>query len=96
MQQSDENFENSLKRLEEIVGELERGELPLEQSLSKYEEGIHRLKQCYRILDDVEKKITLISKKEDNSFEEIPFEKSKNNIQTAKAAKKISQQEYIS
>lgn len=74
-----ENFEASLKRLEEIVIELERGELPLEKSLAKYEEGIHRLKRCYRILEEVEKKIVLITRKENGELEETPFELSKNN-----------------
>lgn len=72
-----ENFEGSLKRLEEIVSELERGDLSLEQALAKYEEGNHRLKRCYRILEDAQKKIVLISQKEDGNFEEIPFDKNK-------------------
>ena len=77
MEKRKETFEISLKRLEEIVAELERGDFPLEQSLAKYEEGVNRLKSCYRILEDVEKKITLISRKEDGSIEEVPFEQAK-------------------
>lgn len=84
----EENFEASLKRLEEIVVELERGDLSLEKSLAKYEEGIHRLKRCYRILEEVEKKIVLISRKDDGEIEEIPFEKSPNMIRPTE--KKIS------
>lgn len=76
---SKESFETLYKQLEEIVAELEQGNLPLELSLGKYQEGIRRLKQCYGILDEVEKKIVLLSRKEDGSFEEIPFERAKNS-----------------
>ena len=78
-----DSFEFSLKRLEEIVGELERGEHTLEQSLAKYDEGVHRLKRCHHILEEIQKKIVLISRKEDGSIEEVPFEKSKNNANVA-------------
>jgi exodeoxyribonuclease VII small subunit len=78
-----EGFESSLKRLEEIVAELERGDLSLEQALAKYEEGSNRLKRCHRILEEVQKKIVLISQKEDGNFDEIPFDKNKNTSQPA-------------
>ena len=68
-----ESFESSLHRLEEIVAELERGDLPLESSLAKYEEGVNRLKKCYTILEVIEKKIAIISKKEDGLIQETPF-----------------------
>ena len=51
-----DTFESSLHRLEEIVAELERGDLALESSLAKYEEGVARLKKCYSILENIEKK----------------------------------------
>jgi exodeoxyribonuclease VII small subunit len=82
MSNQDKNFENSLKNLETIVGELDRGDLPLEKSLARYQEGIQHLKQCYQILDEVKRKIVLISRKEDGSFEEVSFadiETSKNS-----------------
>ena len=88
-----ENFETSLKRLEEIVAELERGDLPLELSLAKYEEGMNRLKRCHGILEEVQKKIVLISRKEDGNFEEIPFEKSKNSSIANAASKSPNSQE---
>ncbi len=68
-----DTFESSLHRLEEIVAELERGDLALESSLAKYEEGVARLKKCYSILENIEKKIALITKKDDGTIQEIPF-----------------------
>lgn len=78
-----ENFETSFQNLEKIVGDLEKGNLTLEDSLSKYEQGLQHLKKCYQILDNVESKIVLISRKEDGSFEETPFQESQNNKVTA-------------
>ena len=79
---SEESFEKSLKQLETIVAELERGDLPLEESLAKYEEGINRLKKCYHTLEEVEKKIVLISQKGDGSFQSNPFQPTRNNQKT--------------
>lgn len=89
MENSDDNFELSLKRLEELVVELERGDLPLEKSLARYEEGMNRLKRCYRILDEVEKKIVLITRKDNGEIEEIPFDRSNNLRQTDKKSKTL-------
>jgi len=49
------------------------GDLALESSLAKYEEGVARLKKCYSILENIEKKIALITKKDDGTIQEIPF-----------------------
>lgn len=69
-----ENFEMCLKRLEQIIMELERGELPLETSVARFEEGTARLKACNAILEGMEKKIALLSKREDGSVQEVPFQ----------------------
>ena len=53
-------FEDALARLETIVMELERGELPLDQSLKIFEEGIKLSKTCLKILDDAERKVELL------------------------------------
>ena len=57
------NFETSLKELEEIVEQLEKGELTLDQTLAKYENGIKMYIQCHKILENTEKKITILLKK---------------------------------
>ena len=53
-------FEEKLKELEELVTELERGELPLEESIAKFENGINLSKECHKKLDDAEKKINIL------------------------------------
>ncbi len=55
-------FEESLKRLEEIVSLLEKGDAPLEESLSLFEEGTRLVKQCSGALDAAEQKVRLLVK----------------------------------
>lgn len=55
-----ENFEESMKKLETIVTELENGNLNLDESVKKFEEGMKIAKQCNNILEDAEKKITIL------------------------------------
>jgi exodeoxyribonuclease VII small subunit len=61
----DPGFEHSLKRLEELVAEMERGELSLDKMISSFEEGSKLVKVCTEKLDDVEQKIEKLVKKED-------------------------------
>ena len=53
------NFEDNMENLEKIVTELEKGELNLDDSISKFEEGIKISKECNKILEEAEKKITI-------------------------------------
>ena len=55
------SFEQSLERLEEIVRLLEDGQLGLNDSLSRYEEGVKLLRQAYELLERAERKIELLS-----------------------------------
>jgi exodeoxyribonuclease VII small subunit len=55
-------FEAALHRLEEIVGRLEKGELPLEESLTLYEEGIKLSRLCHGKLEEAEGRIELLVK----------------------------------
>jgi exodeoxyribonuclease VII small subunit len=57
-----QSFEAALKQLEEIVQRLERGELPLEESLKLYEEGIRLSRLCHAKLEEAEGKIELLMK----------------------------------
>ena len=61
-----ENIEN----LEKIVSELENGDLNLDDSVSKFEEGIKISKECNKILEDAEKKITVLLNKDGEIKEE--------------------------
>ena len=58
-------FENALARLETIVSDLERGELPLDESLKIFEEGIKLSKTCLKILDDAERKVEILVQEKD-------------------------------
>ena len=58
-------FEDALVRLETIVTELERGELPLDESLKIFEEGIKLSKTCLKILNDAERKVEILVQEKD-------------------------------
>lgn len=58
-------FEQNLLRIEQIVKLLEKGEVPLEQSLALFEEGTGLIKKCGAVLDRAEKKIMLLTAKEE-------------------------------
>ncbi len=58
-------FEVAIKRLEEIVVALEKGNLSLEDSLKIFEEGVKLTKSCLKILDDAEKKVEILLKDKD-------------------------------
>lgn len=54
------DFEKKLKRLEEIVGTMEKGSLPLEESLKLFEEGVKLSKDCHEQLAKAEQKVKLL------------------------------------
>ena len=64
------NFEKNMSDLENIVTELEKGDLNLDESISKFEEGIKISKECNKILEDAEKKITILLQKDGEVKEE--------------------------
>ena len=62
-------FEQALAKLEEIVTAIEEGQVPLEESIDKYAEGVELVKQCRVILDRAEKKIQLLGRGEGGQLE---------------------------
>ncbi len=66
------NFEESLAKLEQIAEELEDGELSLEASLKKFDEGIKLADFCNSKLDEAQVKVELLLKK-DNTVQSVPF-----------------------
>jgi len=74
MAQKKLSFEQSLTRLEEIVRHLEKGDMPLSESLSLYEEGTALLASCSKMLDDAEQKVVKLKKGADRAPVEMPFE----------------------
>ena len=68
------DFEQSVSRLDEIVRLLERGDVPLEQSLKLFEEGTALVRSCGTMLDQAEQKIIKLQKGEEGAPVELPFE----------------------
>ena len=64
------SFEKQMEELEKIVTELEKGELNLDESVSKFEQGMKISKDCNKILEEAEKKITILVSKKDGIKEE--------------------------
>lgn len=64
------NFEEAMKKLEQITAELEKGDLSLDESVKKFEEGIKLSKECNKILEDSEKKINILINNDGNITEE--------------------------
>ena len=56
------NLEKSLQDLEALIGELESGELPLEQAMQKFEEGIRLTRNCQAALKDAEQRVEILLK----------------------------------
>lgn len=68
------NFEEALLRLEELVNELEGGNVQLDDMLKKYEEGAKLIKFCLTKLEKAEKKIQLLSGSKEDGFTLEPYE----------------------
>ena len=73
---SEPSFESDLEVLEKIVEELETGGLPLDVSITKFEEGMRLAQRCDKALSAAEKKIELLTKNADGELETKPFEES--------------------
>lgn len=68
----DISFEEALKRLEEVVARLEAGNLPLEESLALFQEGMDLVKKCEALLDAAEGKIEMLIQ-EGGGLKRVPF-----------------------
>ena len=66
-------FEDSLKQLETIVGQLEKGDLPLAESLKLFEEGMRLSAVCKEELEAAEGKVQILLKQRDGSMKAEPF-----------------------
>lgn len=64
------NFEETIKKLETIASELEKGDLNLDESVTKFEEGMKLSKTCNDILENAEKRISILIKKDNEVTEE--------------------------
>ena len=68
------SFEESIGELETIVSSLEKGELELDEALKLFDRGIKLSKSCQDILDKAEQKVTVLTREEDCSISEEPFD----------------------
>lgn len=74
MDNKDMSFEASIKRLDEIVKLLEKGDAPLNESLKLFEEGTELIGNCDKLLNEAEQKVVKLRKGQDGEPEELPFE----------------------
>ena len=70
------SFEEALAELEQIVSQIEGGQVGLEESLVKYERGTFLIQHCRGVLNVAEKQIELLSKSADGGIETSPMEQS--------------------
>lgn len=73
MTKKQKTFESALSRLEEIVAQLEAGEISLDESIKVFEEGGELVKYCLAQLEDAEKKVKKLQKTDDGEFKVEPF-----------------------
>ena len=73
MNRESQSFEQSLGRLEEIVKQMERGDVPLEQALALFEEGTGLVASCTKLLDEAELKVVQLTKGADGTPQETEF-----------------------
>ena len=67
-------FEKALVELEEIVNRLEQGDLPLEEALQLFEEGVKLSRYCHTKLDEAQKRVEIVLKDENGKMATRPFE----------------------
>ena len=67
-------FESSLKELEQIVEQLEAGDLPLDRSLELFEQGVKLSRDCQKRLDDADRRVEILLKGEGGEYTAAPFE----------------------
>jgi exodeoxyribonuclease VII small subunit len=70
---SEPTFEEALGQLETVVARLEGGDLPLEEALRTFEEGIRLARTCAARLEDAERRVRLLTRAPDGTEAEVPF-----------------------
>ena len=75
------DFESALKSLEDIVVQLEGGDLTLDRALELFEEGVKISRFCHTKLEEAERKVETLVKTADGSLKEVPFTAEENENQ---------------
>jgi len=73
-EQNEKKFESALEDLEQVVEQLESGDLALEDSLAAFEKGVGLVKFCNQKLNEVEKKVELLIKDKEGKLQLKAFE----------------------
>lgn len=73
MSEKHTSFEENMERLEQIVRSMERGDVPLEESLKLFQEGTALVKDCGKLLDEAEQQVTKVVTAADGSPDEEVF-----------------------
>ncbi len=74
MSSENKSFEKLLDEIKRIVDTLEKGNLPLDQSIEEFERGASLIKECYLNLESVKKKISVIVERTDGTFDFQDFD----------------------
>jgi len=69
-----QKFEDAMKRLEDVVENLESGELSLKDSLQIFEEGMKLVSFCSKKLEEAEQKVTMLIKESNGKYTHQPFD----------------------
>ena len=67
-------FEETLSQLETLVARLEAGDLPLEEALRAFEEGVRLTRVCAERLEDAERRVHLLRRTPEGAEQEVPFD----------------------
>ena len=70
----EKSFESSLEELEQIVRQLEGGDLPLDRSLELFEQGVRLSRECQKRLDEAERKVEILLRGSDGIYKAVSFE----------------------
>jgi exodeoxyribonuclease VII small subunit len=68
------DFEQALQSLEQLVGTLEAGEMPLEQALASFERGVALTRRCQAVLKEAEHKVEILTRNAGDEDAIQPFE----------------------
>ena len=74
MAEKEPGFEESMKRLEQIVGALEKGDVTLSDSMTLFAEGTELIRRCTALLDNAEQQVIRLKKGPDGAPIEQPFD----------------------
>jgi len=78
-------FEDSMTRLEEIVNQMESGDLPLEDTLRLFKEGMRLSEYCSGALTEAQRKVEVLLKKGDGTYEKEPLDQDEQGEQSVQA-----------